>query len=897
MTVSRYSIPIIRTKLHRPPVARDFVHREGLNALLDESSDHPLTLVSAPAGYGKSTVVSQWLESRDVQNAWLSLDLTDNDVSVFLSYLVAAVHGVFPEACTETEAQLLKEVLPPVPVLAGCLANDLDALEESFVLVLDDYNHIREPAVNELVNHLLKHPPRPLQLIVISRWDPPFLLGALRAHNNMTEIRVRDLRFKRSETKAFLEQATGETFSNAAIAHLQSSLEGWVVGLRLAALALQKHDDPEAFLLGFCCNVAGIRDYLLEEVLATLPASTIDSMCKTSILSRFCAPLCDAVAVSPADGDEDSLDSSNFIGFLNDSGLFCVPLDEINKWYRYHHLFQELLQHQLKKRLTRDGIASLHRQAAAWFEAQGLLEEAIHHVQKGAGAVEAGRLLIRHRNKIMNGEQWYRLDRWLKRLPEQSSQDAPDLLLLIAWDLQHQGRYLEAFQVLDRIEGLLSKESQESADCARLRGAVKALRGYQYYYEGKGDLALNCAKQALTDLPLDCLSERSYAFMVMAAAMRTNGDLEGARKVIYHELADTSIPVGTFQCRMLMALSLLNWAAADLPAMLMAARQKFKLGEELGLVESIMSARYFLGSVHYHQNELSKAETDLVPVISNLKVPNQLFFTESVFALASVYQAKGQTNKARETVDSACDRLLSMQNLVLLSRAQSYQADLALRQGRMGEALSWAQQCELGSIHSMYRFHEPRMTLARVFIAQGTADSRKQADSLLTRMETFVTRIHNTRFLIEVLALRALLHDQKDEEPAALLALGRAIHLAQPGGFIRLFTDLGPRLVELLKRLDLEAERPGYVQRIINAYQGDVKTEAGEALEHPLTKRELEILGLLAKELSNKQIADQLFIAPATVKRHSENIYQKLDVPGRHQAVAKAKELAINFSD
>jgi LuxR family maltose regulon positive regulatory protein len=895
MLAGKHSIPIYKTKLHRPRVARDFMLREALDVLLDHSPDHPLILVSAPAGYGKSSVVSHWLETRGHLNAWLSLDEVDSEVRVFLTYLVAAVNTVFPDACAETAVQLLEETLPPLPALAGCLCNDLDALEEPFVLVLDDYHHINETAVHDLLNQLLKHPPRSLQLLVISRRDPPFLLGALRAHSKVTEVRARDLMFTHAETRAFLDQATDRTFSSAAIAHLHQTNEGWVAGLRLAVLALQNHKDVDAFLLGFDCDVSGVQNFLLEEVLAALPPRMVKRLCATSILTRFSAPLCEAVGSSVAEGDEDPFDGSYFLNFLQDSGLFCVSLDEQGKWFRYHHLFQELLQRQLKKRFTQDGIASLHRHAAAWFEAQGLLKEAIYHTQTGIGVVEAARLLIRHRNKIMNGEQWHHLERWLKRLAEQPSQDDPDLLTLIAWDLQHQGRYMEAFQVLDRIEGILSKEPQDSADYIRLRGAVNALRGFQYFYEGKADLALNCAKQALTELPADCLSERSYAFMVMAGAMRTNGDLEGARKVIYHEIADTSIPVGTFQCQLLMALSVLNWTAADLPAMLMVAGQQLKLAEALGLAESIMNARYLQGSVHYHQNELSKAETDLVPVVGNPKVSNQVFFTESVFALASVYQAMGQTDKARETVDSACEWLLSIQNMTLLSRAQSYQADLALRQGRMDEALSWAQQCEFSSFHSMYRFYEPRLTLARVLMAHGSADSLEQADSLLTRLETFVTGVHNTRFLIDVLALRAMFHDQKGEESAALLALGRAVYLAQPGGFIRLFIDLGPRLVGLLNRLDLDADGLGYVQRIINAYQGDVKTEAGEALEHPLSKRELEILGLLSKQLTNKQIADQLFIAPATVKRHTENIYQKLDMPGRHQAVARAKELAIKL--
>jgi LuxR family maltose regulon positive regulatory protein len=897
MLAGKHSIPIYKTKLHRPRVARDFMLREALDVLLDHSPDHPLILVSAPAGYGKSSVVSHWLETRGHLNAWLSLDEVDSEVRVFLTYLVAAVNTVFPDACAETAVQLLEETLPPLPELAGCLGNDLDALEKPFVLVLDDYHQIGESAVHELLNHLLKHPPRSLQLLVISRWDPPFLLGALRAHSKVTEVRARDLMFTHAETRAFLEQATDRTFSSAAIAHLHQINEGWVVGLRLAVLALQHHKDVDAFLLGFDCDVSGVQNFLLEEVLSTLTPSLVDRICATSILNRFCAPLCEAVGSALAEEDEDPFDGSAFLKFLQDSGLFCVSLDEHGKWFRYHHLFQELLQRRLRKRSTSEEIASLHHQAAKWFEAQDLLEEAITHTQIVDGPPGIGRLLIRHRNAILNEEQWYLLNRSLKRLPAETVQNDPDLLILIVWRMWNQGLYLETRPILDRIEKLMSDAPSGSGASMYLQGAISALRSYHYYNKGEADLALKCAEQALTQLPPDNLSERGYALTIKVGALRTSGDTEGARKVIFDALADTSAPTGKLQARLLMALCIVNWTSADLPSMQLAARRFLKLSEELGLEESTMSARYLLGSVQYQQNQLSQAETSLLPVVSSQRVPNEQYFAESAFALASVYQARGQTEKARETVESACERLLEYQQTFLLQRAQAFQADLCLRQGRISEAVRWSQQCDLEPIHNNYRFYEPQLTLARVHMAQGSVKSQRQADSLLNRLETFYERTHNTRFLIEVLALRAMFHDQKGEEPAALLALGRGVNLAQPGGFIRLFTDLGPRIVDLLNRLDLDAEGLGYVQRIMNVYQDDVKTEAGEVLEHPLSKRELEILRLLAKQLTNPQIADRLFIAPGTVKRHTENIYKKLDVSSRHQAVTKAKELAIILSD
>jgi ATP/maltotriose-dependent transcriptional regulator MalT len=886
-----HSIPIIHAKLHRPPVCVDFVRRERLNVLPVKSTDHPLILVSAPAGYGKSSIISHWLETHDSPIAWLSLDEADGDVRVFLSYLVAAVQTVFPEACTETLAQLDADGLEPLPVLAGSLSNDFDDFEQSLVLVLDDYHLIKAPAVHELLNHLLLHPPHHLRLVIISRYDPPLELGALRAHNSLTEIRMQDLKFKLSETTAFFEQTSERAFSRADIALLHDSTEGWVAGLRLASLALKHHSDPDVLFAGFSGKLSTVQDYLVEEVLALQLPAARDCLRRTSILSRFCAPLCAAICITPSNADAQV--DTNFIQFLEASGMLCVALDDQGEWYRYHHLFQELLQRQLKARLAPDEITGLHRCAAGWFEAQGLLEEAMHHTLQGDGPAEASRLIVRHRNDILNGEQWHRLALWLNRLPAEVVEDDPDLLMLRAWHLQNRGRHVEAFSVLDRIGEIVSREPWKSTANTPLEGAMDALRGHQHYINGQADLAIQCAEQALMRLPPDCLSERGYAIIVLGAALRTSGDPEGARKVIYDALADTLVPAGTFQGRLLMVLSALNWVTADLPAMRLAAKQYLELGEKFGLAESIMNARYFLGCAQYHQNELAQAEMSLLPVVSERRVPNLQYFTESAFALASVYQARGQADQARETVESLCERLLRARNTTLLQRAQAYQADLALRQGRLAEAVNWEQGFDPEPFQNMYRFHEPRMTLARVLITEGSTQSLERAASLLTRLETFLAGIHDTRFLIEVLALQALLHDARGDGPAALKALSRAVSLARPGGFIRLFVDLGPGLVRLLHRLDLDAEGKRYVGRILDAYRSDGKAQADETLEHPLTKRELEILELLAKELSNKQIADQLFIAPATVKRHSENIYHKLDVPGRHQAVAKAKGLAI----
>jgi len=890
------SSTLIHTKLYRPPTTRDVVGRAELYERLEEGRHLPLTLVSAPAGYGKTTLVGHWLESRPGPSAWLSLDETENDPRTLLSYLVAAVRTIFPEACAETLAQLEAEAPLPLADIAVCLCNELDDCETDFVLALDDYHRVDNPAVHDvLMGCLLEHMPRPLHLVIISRMDPPLPLATLRAHHMLNEIRLKDLEFTERETGIFLRQATGRSISDSTVARIYDHVEGWAVGLRLAALALQHREDADAFLQEFDGDTQHIREYLLQEVVSRQPPNLRDWMRRTSILNRFCAPVCDAVLMT---GDQEA--GPAFVRFLEDRGMLCVSLDEKQEWFRYHHLFQELLYDQLKAHVAPNEIASLHQRAASWFEEHGWLEEAIHHALAGEGPAEAARLIVRHRNEILNQEQWHRLDGWLKRLPAEIIQEDPELLMLEAWHCQNRGRCPEAYVLLDRIDETLADRACESSDTERLRGSVDALRSHQRYEEGRGALALDHIERALGQLPDDCLAERAYAIIHKGGALQQCGQREQGHQLIYHLLSDTSVPLGTYQGRLLMTLGFMDWVAADLPGMRRAARQCSELGEKLGLDESILVGRYFLGIVHYHQNELSKAEAMLAPIAVFDKVANLEYVVESTFALASIHQACGRAGKARDTANSLSEFLLSLRNTNVLQLAEAYEAELALRQGRMAEAMNWAQGFDPEPFEAQVKFYEPRLTLPRALIANGSAESLERAASLLARLETFYEGIHNTRFLIETLALWALLHDARGDEPAAREALARAVSLAQPGGFIRLFVDPGPGLIKVLTSLELEEEGQRYVGRILAAFQADRESQAGEPLEQrttqmsaAMTNRELEILGLLADRLSRQEIADRLCISTATVKRHAENIYSKLGVPGRRQAVAKARDLGI----
>jgi len=909
MPQRKQAIPIISTKLNRPPVPADMVPREALYSRLEEGRQLPLSLITAPAGYGKTTLISHWLQTREQPSAWLSLDKEDSDLRVFLSYLVAAARTVVPACCGNMLAKLQADE-PLVPrELALALCNDLNGIEAPLILALDDYHCLHNTAIHEFVDRVLEHPPRNLHLAIMSRWDPPLSLATMRGRHLMTEVRLQDLQFNEAETAVFVERALDRAIAAPILERLQDKTEGWPVALRLVSLALRNRTDLGEFIGSFGSRSRPLEEYLVAEILSQQSAEIRDCLCRTSILDRFSAPLGQALCGM-------NCGEGNCIFRSHDSdrpfptvGLLCIPLDDRQEWYRFHHLFQELLQQFLKKSLDPGGIAGLHSRAAAWFEKHGLLEEAIRHALKGGDPSGAGRMIARHGIDLLNEEQWHRLDQWLGWLPPGTAENDPELLMLKAWLMQNRGRYGEAIRLIDSVEELTATRSSDPATTQRLRGEVNALRSYQKYAECKAELAIECAEQALLSLPPECHSQRGYATIVLAAGLQMRGDLGRAREIAYGALARESMPGNpSLEGRLLSSLCFVDWMAADLPALKRTASQLIELSNEHRLSESGAMGGYFAGIAAYERNELSAAEKSLLPVVSHSSSPNMEFFAQSAFALACVCQARGQADKARELVDSVCEHMLRIRNTAVLQMAQAFQADLALRQGRISESLAWAQGFDPEPFQPMYRFHSPQITLAKALSLQGNTESRERAGHLLDRLEHFLSEIHNRRFLIEVLALQALLHQDRRDESKARAALSKALSLAQPGGFVRPFVDLGPDLARLLIRLGADAATRPYIDRILNAFSGSQEAESDQSPQNRaqakaaedfqpllalLTNRELEILGMLAKRFSNKEIGDQLHIAAATVKRHAENIYSKLGVSGRQGAVVKAKSLGI----
>jgi LuxR family transcriptional regulator, maltose regulon positive regulatory protein len=886
---------LLTTKLYVPPPCPALVKRPRLTLDLSKALTRRLTLVSAPAGYGKTTLVSSWLRETDIASAWLSLDEGDNDPIRFLQYFLSALHQIVPAVQLDL-LDMLRGMRPAqADALLNCLINAVAENAVSFVLVLDDFHVIHAQPILEMLAFLLDHLPPQLHLVCLSRTDPDLPLARLRVHDQLVDIRAEQLRFTLDEIAVFLSRMLGLNLVVNDLAALETRTEGWIAGLQLTALSLQGRQDIHGFVAAFTGSHAYIMDYLTEEVLQLQPEHVRSFLLQTSILDRLCVPLCEAVVETDQTAP---LQGRAMLEALERMNLFVIPLDDERRWYRYHHLFADVLNRRLEH-LFPQRLADLHRRASCWYEQNGFIAEATHHALIAGDPDRAAELIVQHgRSLLMSGEVITLLN--LIEAVESQTPAHPWLAVQKAWGLTLTGRLDQAERMLDTAEQLIAAQPPTS-EARSLLGCVAAGRAHRANLQGETCRAADFARQALAQLPNDDpLSQtiRSVTTSILGDASWLTGNLEEARQAYLEAVRigqaanDVRLVVmaNSTLADVLMAQGQLHKAARLYSESLQMAT--YPDGRKLPLADRAYAG---LSRVSYEWNQLA-ASARYAHQCLELCQPGENIDLQALVqvVLAKMEHAQGNWAQAQVTLRAA-ERLASEYPL---SSRQSIWVESALTciwlaQGDQERAVDFVQRRNLTLDDGIPYLREPEyLVLLRLRLAQGDhAAALTLAGRLLQQAET----ANRTGDIIERLILQALIFQAKKELDLALTSLRRAFALAQREGYVRVFLDEGEPMAKLLYQAKAHQMGTSYAAELLPMLSraNDRELPPAQLLIEPLSSRELEVLTLIESGHSNQAIAAQLVISITTVKRHISNIYAKLGVTSRTQAVACTRELQL----
>jgi LuxR family maltose regulon positive regulatory protein len=975
---------LLKPKLYIPPPRPGLVLRQRLIERLNERLWSPdpapggrfgrkLTLISAPAGFGKTTLLGEWVHATEAQHAplrvaWVSLDQDDNDPAHFWSYVIAALQtvrvGVGQAILDGLGSSGWAAGAPPIEVLLTDLINEIVELAEPLVLVLDDLHLVTEQQVHRGIVFLLHHLPPHMHLVLCSRADPPWPLARLRARREVTELRMADLRFTPEEAAAFLNESMHLGLSSPDVAVLGIRTEGWIAGLQMAGLAMQslqvpqgpggvpgdleapvgtltsgpagKPADRSAFVAALSGTERFILDYLVEEVLSQQPAAVQEFLLKTSILERLVAPLCDAILGEgwepPPAGDERIVEPSSagshlylpspsasqtILEHLEQANLFIVPLDTRREWYRYHRLFADLLRQRLHRlyppsQEAGQGIVpALHRRASEWYESQGYLADAIEHALAAGDDTRAADLIEAGAGDTLMRSEVLTFLHWVEALPGELVRARPFLCLYQAWALFLSGRSLESVEA--RLQDL-GKDPELAA------GRVAPLRAFVAIFQGQVGRAAELSHQALEQLPEREAFLRSIAAWELGMCHLVSRDFETGRRLL-DEAARISQKAGNV---MIAVMTLCNLAELHMAeGHLDRARETY--GQALERATSPQGRRFpvagmaliGLGDLFREWNDVGAAVRYLEEGIELVKQWGEIGAIDGYVAMARLRQSQGDVVGVRDAMHEAQQLALKFDATEIDDvMVAMHQARLWIAQGDLEAAAHWVEErglkadaglAELEGGDAGFDRHIRRreyIVLARQLIAQGQP---AEALSLLELLLPLITEHGSRGRVIELHLLKALALQAQGELVGALAALERALSLAEPGGYVRIFVDEGPPMARLLYRAAGGGAVSRYVGELLAAFDLERVPEAGhppasaqaagarpgaEWIE-PLSEREIEVLQLVAEGFTNREVAQQLALSLPTIKWHTSNIYGKLAVKNRTEAVARARALGI----
>jgi LuxR family maltose regulon positive regulatory protein len=887
------STPILATKLYIPPPRTKIVLRPRLIERLNEGLQRKLTIISASAGFGKTTLVSEWVASCERPIAWLSLDEGDNDSTRFLTYLVAALQTIAQSKVEGVATKLGAGVLnvlqspqpPPIESILTVLLNEITIFPNNFILVLDDYHVIESKPVDQALTFLLAHQPPQMHLVIATREDPSLPLARLRVRDQLTELRTADLRFTPAEAAEFLNRMMGLNLSDGDVAALEARTEGWIAGLQMAAISMQGLPDASNFIQSFTGSHRFVLDYLLEEVLHCQPVEVQTFLLLTSILERLCGSLCDAVLGSPSASGQKTLE------YLERANLFIVPLDNERRWYRYHHLFADLMCKRLEQSPVSEGISELHIRASAWYENNNLTLEAFRHAAAANDIERAVRLMESKGMPLHLPGAATAVLNWLESLPKTVLNAQPGLWWKQASLLLVSGQTERVEEKLQATEAALAAAAMPGADfddkTRNLIGKIAVARASLAEKQHQVETILVQARRALEYLHPNNLPYRSEAIQAMGYAYYLQGDRAAAGRAYSEALSLAQVSGNIINT--ILATTCLG-QIRQLENQLYLAAETYQ--SVLQLVDDYSPSNagvvYFgLARICYEWNDLDAAERHGEQTMQLARQYNQFI---NRFILCGVFLSR--LKLVRGDVDGAATLLAQAEQAARqhnfmhrMPEVAAVQALMLLRQGNLSAAAELAQQYELPMIQ------------ARVLLSQGNP-SAALAVLGLYRQQVEAKNWQDER--LKVIVLQAVAYHAHCEKDKAVQILNDALALAEPGGFIRLFVDEGSPMAQLLSEAAARGIMTNYIGRLLVAFGSDAQRSEdkpdlppAQPLIAPLNQRELDVLRLIAQGFSNREIGERLFLALSTVKGHTRIIFDKLQVQRRTEAVARARELGL----
>ena len=898
------SVPILATKLYIPPPRSKVVLRprliERLNAGL--TAKHKLTLISAPAGFGKTTLVSEWIAHCKQLVAWLSLDEGDNDPTRFLTYLIAALETIEPNIGAEVLALVNSTEPPPNESILTSLLNEIVTLPFDFILVLDDYHTVDAKGIDDAVAFLLEHQPPQMHLVIATREDPRLSLARLRVRQQMTELRVAELRFANTEAAEFLNQVMGLNLSAEDIAALESRTEGWIAGLQLAALSMQGHQDTTSFIKSFTGSHHFVLDYLIEEVLQRQSANVQDFLLRTSILNRLCGSLCDAVLFDSSVAGQVTLES------LERANLFIVSLDNERHWYRYHHLFADLLQQRLRQ--STFDVAELHKRASVWYEANDNLAEAFHHAHAAGDFERAARLAEAAWQGMERSFQTAAWLGWVKQLPNAIVCSRPRVCLQLGSAYMDAGNPEMSETYLQNAEGALAGVMDE-VESKSILGNIALIRASNAQNQGNLAETVKYAELSLQLIPQDNFYLRAQAVITLELTHWATGNLEASLRAMYAWTDDMQRSGNqVFVIASAFAVADMQVILGRLGEAEKTLRQAIQQAAELGREAELVTAHHHLGLAllaHERGDEVTKTQRLQIAAELGQRTTLVDWTHRWNLAQARLKESAGEWDAALDLLDEA-RRGYVKTAIPHLQPIDAHKARAYLKQGRLDKAQSWVRERGLSVNDEVnYLGEYEHLTLARVRLAECSFTG---VGELLERLLALAETQKRIGSVIEILLTQALVHQAQGNRPQTLAALEHALALAEPEGYLRIFVDEGEPMRFMISdfRFKIEKSLAKYAEKLLSAFlavdlpnpNSEIKNQKSprdasqsEILMEPLSEREMQVLRLLRSELSGPEIAQQLIVSLNTLRTHTKSIFNKLGVNNRRAAVHRAEELDL----